>query len=38
MDSVESSINKQKDELLSLIYEEVEYETDVQVKLDVFYT
>ena len=36
MDSIESIINKQKDELLSLIYEDAEDNTDFQVKLDVF--
>ena len=36
MDSIESIINKQKNELLSLIYEEVEDNTDFQAKLDVF--
>ena len=36
MDGIESIINKQTDELLSLIYEEVEDNTDFQAKLDVF--
>ena len=36
MDSIESIINKQKEEILSLIYEEVEHNTDYQSKLDVF--
>ena len=36
IDSIESIINKQKYEILSLIYEEVEDNTDFQAKLDVF--